>query len=395
VSRPALVVAVLVVATLGKLALAWVAGDTADVRQYLQQARAFLSGADVFDPRSTASNPSFFLIGHYALAALTAVVADATGLPFRFWIKVPAILGDLGAALLLCRMPRAGDLAAIAYIANPITLLLSVHHGQFHSVATAVAAWAVERGVAGHATGCGVLLGLAASVRQHFGAFVVPILVSRSERNRGLVTAFLAVMIGVNLPLLVTSAHLWRAAAPVSTPGIWGYSIPLIHAPGVLALMGWHLQRPVGLSESLARHGGLVLLVWTVMFLAWVVRRRETDAWRAALLFLLGIYAVAPAFGVQWLVWALPFWLVVDARGAMGYSVLGGLYLAGTYWVWTFPARYGVRSITADLGVLSPGDLALYFAVGGLGVVTWLHCARTAWRLATPGPPRVRAPASE
>lgn len=383
--RPSLVTACLVTATIVKLALASAAGGTADVRQYLQQAQAFLSGADVFDPRNTGHNASFFLIGHYALASVMALVADATGVPFTFWIKVPAILSDLGVSLLLQR--TAGRLAAVAYIANPITLLLSVHHGQLHSVATAGAFWAVERASARRPVASGCVLGLAASVRQHFAILVVPLLMFLSGRRRSLVTTFLGVMVVVNLPLLA-SAYPWRSAGPVSTPGIWGYSIPLLHGPSVLALAGFRFPAPPGaMNDALARYASLFVIAWTIGFLGWTWRRHGTDVWRAAFLFLVGIYAVTPAFGVQWLVWALPFWLVVDARGALVYSILGGLFLMGTYSVWTFPARYGVRSITANLGLLSPVDLGVYLLVGALGIVTWVHCAMTAWRLVHERPP--------
>lgn len=371
----------LLVATLAKLALAAIAGGTADIRQYLQQARAFLAGADVFDPVNTGNNPSFFLVGHYALASLMALVADATGIPFRFWVKVPAIVSDLAVCLLLRRVSPAGDLAATAYMVNPVTLLLSVHHGQMHSVATAIAVWAFSRGVVGQGVQSGLLLGLGASVRQHFAVLVVPLVMRLSAQRLRLIAGFVSLVVLVNLPLL-TSSYAWRSTTPASTPGIWGYSIPLLHGPRVLALAGLELGQPLAASaDLLASHGAVLVWAWTVAFVVWSWRRRDADPWHAALLFLVGVYTVTPAFGVQWLVWALPFWLVVEARGAMVYSALAGVYLVGTYWVWTFPARYGVRSITANLGGLSPVDLTLYLVVGALGIVAWLYCAVTAWRL--------------
>lgn len=385
----------LLLATLAKLALAAIAGGTADIRQYLQQAQAFLAGADVFDPANTGNNPSFFLVGHYALVSLVALVANATGIPFGFWVKVPAIVSDLAVCLVLRRASPAGDLAATAYMINPVTLLLSVHHGQIHSVATAIAVWAYSRAVGGHALQSGLLLGFGASVRQHFAVLVVPLVIRLSAQRARLIAGLVGVLVLVNLPLLASS-YAWRFTTPASTPGIWGYSIPLLHGPRVLALAGFEVAQPVAASaDVLASHGAVLVWAWTLAFVAWSWRRLEADPWHAALLFLVGIYTVTPAFGVQWLVWALPFWLVADPRGAMVYGALAGVYLIGTYWVWTFPARYGVRSITANLGVLAPADLALYLVVGALGIVAWLYCAATAYRLvrtrpAHPGEPSPR-----
>jgi hypothetical protein len=119
-----------------------------------------------------------------------------------------------------------------------------------------------------------------------------------------------------------------------------------------------------------------------VVYGVWVWRRRPSDQWRAALLFLLGLYAISPGFGVQWLVWAVPFWLVVDLRGALRYSLLAGAFLAGSYWQWSLNDRYGIGSLTANLSLLRPADLAGVITVGLLGVATWAYTVRSAWRLA-------------
>ena len=84
---------------------------------------------------------------------------------------------------------------------------------------------------------------------------------------------------------------------------------------------------------------------------------------------------------MQWLVWAVPFWLVVNRREAMRYSLLAGAFLAGCYWQWGLNEKYGVGSLTAHLNQLTTGDLVGVLLVGAVGLLTWLYCARTAWRL--------------
>jgi hypothetical protein len=372
----------LVLITAVKLALAAVLGGTADIPQQLQQAEAFLAGRDVLDPRNTGNNPSSFLLGHYFLATAALYVARATATPFAFWIKTPAILADLGVSLLLRRIPQAGGRAAVTYMANPVTFLLSSYHGQPHTVATAAAMLALWLALRERSLLAGLVLGLATSVRQHFAMLIVPVAL-RLARDRALaLLVFASVLFALNAPLLA-SAHRTRLLAPSWPYGIWGYSIPLLQGPRVLAMAGFGGGDSLAaINRMVVTYGSGVFLVWAFVFAVWVWRRPVVDLWHAALLFIVGFYALAPGFGVQGLVWALPFWLVVNYRGAVIYSALAGSFLAGIYWVWQFNARYGVASVTANLGVLSRTDLFLYLLVGGLGFVTWAYCVRSAWKLA-------------
>ena len=159
----------LVVITLIKLVLAAFWGWTNDIPQTLAQAEAFLYSPHLLRPAA----PSIFPLGYYLLETAPLVASLWTGLSYAFWLKVPAILADLLIALTLRAMPRGGEWAAFLYMANPVSFLLSVYHGQLHTAATAgaiLALWYAERH---RAVASGVALGLAASVRQHFGILIV------------------------------------------------------------------------------------------------------------------------------------------------------------------------------------------------------------------------------
>lgn len=379
-------IALLALLTAVKLVLAASVGGTADIPQQLEQARAWLSGRDVFDPQNTGSNPSFFPPGHYALAAAAVWIAEATGTSFAFWIKTPAILADFGVALLLWRIPIGGPKAALAYMVNPLSLLLSVYHGQVHTVAVAAglfALWCVvqDRFVAGAA-----LLAVAASVRQHLAVLIVPA-VLRAGRDRALgIAVFAVLMLGVNLSVL-SSDHPLRILAPTWSYGTWGYTIPLAQAPRVLALAGLPDNGVLAsVNATIVTYGASVYWVWAAVFTLRAWWRPDPDLWRTALLFFVGFYTISPGFGVQWLIWALPFWLLVNVREALLYSALGGLFVGLMYRAWGFSARYGVASVTENLHALSTGDLLLYLAAGAMGLLTWIFCARAAWRLAWPEP---------
>lgn len=368
----------LVGVTIVKLALAGVVGGTSDVQQRFDEARVFLAGADVLDPHNT-GGPAFFLFGHYVLVVGAFLAAKVTGLPFVFWIKVPAILGDLAVSLLLRSKPLQSSRLAAAYMVNPITLILSVYHGQVHSVAVAGAVWAVHLALRGAPVGAGAALALAASVRQNFAVLIAPIVLHIREKRALACAAFAAVVVAFNLPILLNPQAM-RTLAPMSNYGIWGYSIPLQHGPRVLALAGLPIHAFDPVNNWLQAYSSVIYGIWFLVYFVWLWRRGPDDLWLQACVFFVGFYAVSPKFGVQWLVWAVPFWLVVTVRGATIFSALGGAYLLGTYWVWTFNARYGVGSMTANLHLLTPIDLSLYLVVGILGFVTWLYCAWSTWR---------------
>ncbi len=371
----------LLLATALKLAAAMFVGGTADVGHRLQEAEAFRSGRDVLDQASTGNSPSFFVLGHYVIAGAVLDAARATGIPFMFWAKVPAIFGDLVIALVLAATVRGRPTAAIAYMLNPVTLLLSVYHGQFHTVAVAGAVGAVSLALSERTVLAAIVLALGASVRQHFAVLLLPLLMRSAPRRVAAALAFMVVGLAVNLPLL-TSAHPEHLLSPITAYGIWGYTIPLRHAPKVLELIGVQAWSIVTTANwVLSTFSPLLYAGWSLVFVLWFWRHRETDLWRAALVFLLGFYVVSPRFGVQWLGWALPFWLLVNFRDALVYSALVSALLFGSYWVWTFNAKYGVVSISAELQLLNRTDLSMYFVVGVLGIVTWGYCVWALWRL--------------
>jgi len=370
-----------------KLALASVWGETADIANTLKQARGFLAGGDLLDAQVTGGAPSFFPLGNYLLAAWCYQVSEWSGLPFRWLVKVPAILADLGIALALRFAVKSDWKIALLYLCNPVSFLLAVYHGQFHTVATAGVVFALGAAQRSRGGWAGWWLGCAASIRQHFAALIVPLVKAASPRRAKTLLGFAAMAFVLIGPLLIQSAQPTRLLKPQLIFGAWGYSLVLLQAPRVLALLGWDgfSDWSASIHGVLQTYSHLPYAVWTVVFWVWTWRRREVDLWVAALLFVLGLYAVSPGIGVQWLIWAVPFWLVVNRSRAIRYSLLAGGFLAGSYWQWSLNAKYGVVSITANMSLLSAGDLIGVLGVGLTGFLTWLYCAKSALEISGTG----------
>jgi hypothetical protein len=197
--------------------------------------------------------------------------------------------------------------------------------------------------------------------------------------------AFLTTATLLNAHVLLTAAHPERVLNPAAagTPnyGWWGYAVPLHRIAREISAAARQPLPAVLLfaDDQLRRHGVALVWAWSAMFAVWALRRHR-DPWRAALLFVMGIYAVAPGIGVQWLIWAVPFQLVADRRHAPWYGLLAGSYLVGSYWHWSLRATYHVASVTREN--ISGVDRGGVFLVGMLGLATWAFCVWTFARLA-------------
>jgi hypothetical protein len=382
VGAVSLAVVALLAVTGVKLALAGVLGSSADVLQMRLAAEAFLSGKDLLDPANTGGNPTYLLLGHSFLSGACLLLARVTGLSFDFVVKLPAIISDLGVALLLRSTQQGGDRAALIYMANPLTILLSTYHGQLHTVALLGAVFALWLADRRRFAAGGVMLALAASVRQHYAALIVPLVRSVGSLRIATLLTFVGVLTLLNASLL-WSPHPERLLHPISNYGLWGWTMLLLHGPRLLALAGFNGVEPVltSLNGVLEAHGIWLSWLWAAVFGVWVWRRPDGNRWRAALLFMLGTYAVGTGFGVQRLLWALPFWVIVSLSEAIVYSVIGSAYVAVSYWQWTLNVKYGVQSVTAHLGLLAGGDFVVILLVSVFGFLTWLYCTVTAWRL--------------
>jgi hypothetical protein len=372
--------------TLLKIAATAYVGGSADVGNQRSQAVAFLSRLDVSDPANTGSNPSFFPAGHYGLCATSLLASRWLGLPFERTVKWPAILADAGLAAFL--LSRAGATTALLYLFNPLSTVLSVYHGQMHTVAVFLACLALGLAEAGRPAAGGAILAAAASVRQHLALLMMPLLRGADSRKL-LLAAFAAPLVAFNLPLFVDAERLWaRAAAPAVNYGAWGWSMLLLQGPRLLQLAGVPdvAAALAGLNDLAHAHADKWGLVWGASFAVLALRRTDLSAWRAAFVYLLGIYVLNPGVAVQWLIYGLPFFLLLERRClALVYTALASAFVLGSYWQWTLNRKYRLASLTANLDRILPAELMGVVAVGALGLLTWLLCGVTLARQLRPG----------
>lgn len=313
---------------------------------------------------------ALFEANHPPLAALymagAHAVSEAAAVPFSWLVKVPALAGDALTAVLLWRVVAdRRDVATarkvtVAYLFNPLTILLVAFHGNTDVLYVALVFAAVVALERDRALLAGVLFGASLNVK------LIPV---------ALAAALLVV--------------LWRrggfvrfaAGAAVALAPIWAV---LVASPAVVAgrMIGYQHQRaePWGLTgfEDLLSDAplwyyanGRSLLAVGLIVAAAIAHRRRLDGYRSVGLAALTFLLLTPAFGVQYLAVAVPFLFVAVPRAARIYCLAAGAMLAVAYAgaiVSTVPLT------TVFMDVLGP-------EVAAIGAVVWLACLWAAARL--------------
>ena len=243
-------------------------------------------------------------------------LADVSGLPFRFWLRFPSILADIGTVLVLARwLPRSWPNRThlpvlIALALCPASLLISGYHGttdptmiffvllSLYLLEASAPVWIA-----------GILFGLAVCIK------VVPLalgpllfLYIPGWRERAVFFGTASVTFGVcSMPFLLQNPKaIWSSVFGYSAIyGEWGLTLLARLQHPVQYLHGRF--EPLGIHATIARAlktATIVSLIIAAIWMNW--RRRPSILWQVGFAFSIVLF-MAPGFGVQYLAWLVPF----------------------------------------------------------------------------------------
>lgn len=262
------------------------------------------------------------------------------GLPFAVVVKLPVVAADVAVVELLRR--AAGARAAWIYALHPVALLIAAVHGQFDALALLAAMAAVLALGAGRADRSALWLALAIALKS-FPVLLLPFFALHAAQACGgwRTAAGLraAARYGALATLPVAAAlvpFLFHDASAVRRE-LFGY--------GGIADFGW-IGAWRGLRQlatgALARSeaalwpdavtAGKALFLLGLAALA-VTALRRPAAWppaRAAFVILLGFLGLYGAISAQYLLWPLPFALLIGER-SRAWDLAAALALCGFY----------------------------------------------------------------
>ena len=297
-----------------------------------------------------------------------ASLAEISGLPLRFWLRVTCAVADVGSLVVLARLLRRrwreaqAGVALLWFAASPIAILVSGFHGNTDPILVFFVLLAIVLIEEGRpAWLAGVALGMAMDVK------VLPVLLlpavllalDGSRRRIEFCVGAAATFLVGSMPLLLEAPELvvTRVFGYRSQSGSWGLSL--------LALLLGQNPHLAWLGETYARHGTLLSLGLVLVASLWRRPLHRPDALftRAGLVMCLFV-SVIPGFGVQYLVWLLP-WVV-----GLGSGPTAAYYIAGTGFL------FGYYSATAGAFPWYLANSLERFAwsakVLGLGLICWV-----------------------
>jgi hypothetical protein len=262
-----------------------------------------------------------------------AAFAHATGLPYVVAIKLPAILADVALTGLIFRALQSKESTrssavylALLFALNPVSILVTSYHGQFEAVTLLFLVlswyfWEFSRRI----KPSGIALGLAI-LNKTWPVVFLPVVLMRIKDRRSQV---LYSLLAIGIPVMAVLAYLVffsaeplpmlrRALTHRGVAGYWGVGAVLAPAANQLP----SLQLLIDFLFSLRNW----LLLAAVTFALWQTRRRP--ALDAILTLLLCLFVVTVGFGIQWLIWLVPFGLLAgEDRWIKIYSLAAAFML--------------------------------------------------------------------
>ena len=310
------------------------------------------------------------------ISYLALLVSDLTGLPFWGLVKLPSIAADCLTACLIYRgllnsgrTEKGALLAAALFVLNPVSILVTSVHGQydpFTMLFCALAWYQYEFGERPRGTRLSALLLGIAILAKNFPAILLPLFLLREEKNRDrLVYAAIACLPAALslLPFLLVTpdAILGNVGAYSSRFGHWGYMLLLgvLHNHSGLAFIAG--MKPLG-----SAYGKYLLVACLGLYYFRTARKKRPLLDDIISLFLV-FYCLTAGFGIQYLVWIVPFAALRGERKFGYYTLFSGLWMI----FWYLPFISG-RFYSFVSGI--SGDALFWKAATAFSLLSWLTC---------------------
>jgi hypothetical protein len=300
----------------------------------------------------------FGLIGYYHVSeeatdtpfisyaeSLLLRAADAVGVPYRVFLRLPFALLDAGTTALLALIltgNRCRWWLTALYWLNPLAIILSAYHGNTGSAIPfflLLCIWLLSKG---NMVGAAIAMGTSLWIKLP-GILALPVLVLLIQnRNKRLlfVAATGIVAILAYLPALVADAQIVIA-------NVFGYHGDHLYTTGHIPVWGTKvllfsfIAPPEKWPEQL--HAPVMFFInhtWQLalilgLLLVWLRRSRRSVPEVCATIGMLYvvIYGFSDIWAFQYFAWSLPFWLFLPPWFFVPAIALGTTYIYSLYWL--------------------------------------------------------------
>lgn len=343
-------------------ALALPTGSTYDIESYAIVGSLVLNDKDVYTSPE-AENRYPYLPFQMYWSALSHKLVELSQVPYYKIVKIAPILADIAIALVLfASLLRAFSLQAaltgsLLYAVNPLPVFISAYHGQFDAAAILPVLLSLYS-LGSYPWLSGIWLGFAILVKS-WPVLALPALLSgiKSQKKR-LIFLALAGLVPLLAILVYLTAFdsrlpqvLGRAIGYNRGAGAWGYTY-------LFRLLVYFFPGLTGFFTWLINFGRILTLAGLAA--AWQLRARKESPQDGFLTILVVFFAITHAFGIQYMVWLIPFAILSgDLKWLRRYTLAAFFYMFIAYFTLILQVR--VTDLLpwpqADLFIIVPASL--------------------------------------
>lgn len=309
--------------TIVKIYAAYFSPDTADTHGFVEYVNAIRQNGDIqiYNFRGTFNNPFNFPPSMIHFFKLLGSISDLTRLPLRFWLRMSASLSDLVTlgmvAQLLRKQKDRFQLCALLLLC-PVSVFINGYEGNVDALMVTclvLTVFLVEQHwmfPAGLALGCALSIKIAPLMLFPCFFFYLP---NRKPRFQFFIGAAI-VFVAFSSPYLFQNpVEIWHQVFSYgSIYGVWGISriaVLIIGPPRFehppYDVVGIHL----GIATFLKY---LILGLLTAASLKLNSRPKKPSLMVQVGIMISSFLSLTPGFGVQYLLWLVPFVLAAGTR---------------------------------------------------------------------------------
>ena len=274
-------------------------------------------------------------------------LADSTGVPFKFWLRALPSLADVGSFFLVWQLMATHKnlfILLLLLALCPISIVISGHEGNVDGLMiffVLLSIWSVE--LRKSTWWGGIAFGLALSVKfvpllwlpTFF--FYIPKVSSKAKCLAGAAVCFSL----LSLPFLVQApiTIIRQLLGYGSIYGAWGFSKLAVMQFGQPNMLHPPYD-PTGAHAVFAAilKYGLIATICVVSY--WMSHRpNKPDLFIQCGIVVALFLFLTPGFGVQYLVWLVPFTIAAGLRATVIYHVIGSVYIALAFGHWPSVSR--------------------------------------------------------
>ena len=285
-------------------------------------------GIHLYHSLSYFNHPPFMI----HLLRVLGFMSGLTGLPFPFWIRVPAILADLCSVFLVWKLLEAGGgktfapLAVFLMALSPASIMVSGFHGNTDPLMiffVLLSIFLVNKSE--HAWLAGTALGMGVNIK------VVPIVFAPAiflflpviRKQIEFFFAVIATTFICWLPYIVQDPAfiLDRLFRYNSIYGHWGLSRLVSSFPDITALY-----------HSNGRYFVFAAIMIASIWMSWSAKKPSLFMQCGFITFLL--VSLTPGFGIQYLAWLVPWVVGLGVTATLIYYITSGIFIFLVYNFW-------------------------------------------------------------